>query len=328
MPPYCLAGCSRVDPATKGSRKRTSAPKAKGTPGPSGKSDIGGTITATSRIATGITISGEGTDKVLREVYPTLALGLQNGNPVQRENNENKLCRAFVDTGPCRVRPTCIRTKSQRPRLPPRPCQPRQNQKGCLIVKHKGTVGRRLIFTALIGVPIAPGANYDLVDSVNYKPEKVAYKGKELQVVEKQGVHVIVLEKNYKPESLDEARKSCQLTFPSAPASAPAPPAPAPNPGSQAVLDFWSRPTGADIFVDGGYVGKTPYSLVVTPGQHTISLRKKDCGTWQRTMLVEAGNQQSGRKPGTRIAYAAVRARLGEVDIGIGSQPVVLQNSA
>ena len=68
--------------------------------------------------------------------------------------------------------------------------------KGCLIVKHKGTVGRRLIYTALIGVPIAPGANYDLVDSVDYKPERVAYKGKELQAVEKQGVHVIVLEKN------------------------------------------------------------------------------------------------------------------------------------
>ena len=82
--------------------------------------------------------------------------------------------------------------------------------KGCLIVKHKGTVGRRLIFTALILVPIAPGANYDLVDSVGYKPEKVAYKGKELQAVEKQGVHVIVLEKNYKPESLDAARKSCR----------------------------------------------------------------------------------------------------------------------
>jgi hypothetical protein len=141
-------------------------------------------------------------------------------------------------------------------------------------------------------VPIAPGANYDLVDSVDYKPEKIAYKGKELQAVEKQGVHVIVLEKNYKPESLDAARKSCQLAFP----SAPTPPAPAPkdHPGSQAVLDFWSSPTGADIFVDGGYVGKTPYSLAVTPGQHTISLRKKDFGTWQRKMLVEAGKRKVG----------------------------------
>ncbi len=86
--------------------------------------------------------------------------------------------------------------------------------KGCLIVKHKGTVGRRLIFTALIGVPIAPGAKYDLVDSVGYKAEKVAYKGKELQALQKQGVHVIVLEKKAGPEDVEAARKSCQEKSP------------------------------------------------------------------------------------------------------------------
>src|SRR2546426_1507748 len=80
---------------------------------------------------------------------------------------------------------------------------------GCLVVKHKGTVGRRLLFTALIGVPIAPGAKYDLVDSVNYKPEKVAFKGKELQALQKQGVRVVILEKNYTQDNLESARKSC-----------------------------------------------------------------------------------------------------------------------
>lgn len=80
----------------------------------------------------------------------------------------------------------------------------------CLIVKHKGTVGRRLLWTALIGVPIAPGAKYDLVDAVSYKAEKVAYKGKELQDLQKQGLRVIVLEKKYTQEGLDSARKSCQ----------------------------------------------------------------------------------------------------------------------
>ncbi len=48
------------------------------------------------------------------------------------------------------------------------------------------------------------------MDSVNYKAEKVAYKGKELQALQKQGVRVIVLEKNYTQESLDSARKSCR----------------------------------------------------------------------------------------------------------------------
>lgn len=75
----------------------------------------------------------------------------------------------------------------------------------CLIVKHKGTVGRRIIWFALIGVPIAPGANYDYVDAVSYRPEKMSYKGKELQ---KLGVRVIVLEKPT-GESILAARQSC-----------------------------------------------------------------------------------------------------------------------
>jgi hypothetical protein len=79
----------------------------------------------------------------------------------------------------------------------------------CLIVKHKGTVGRRLIFTALIGVPIAPGAKYDLVDTVNYNAPKVAFTGKELQKAQASGVHVIVLEKKYTQGDAEAARRSC-----------------------------------------------------------------------------------------------------------------------
>lgn len=81
---------------------------------------------------------------------------------------------------------------------------------GCIIVKHKGTVGRRLMFTALMGVPIAPGSKYDLVDSMGYHVEKPALKGKELEKLQAQGVRVIVLEKKYTQENLDSARKACR----------------------------------------------------------------------------------------------------------------------
>ena len=110
-------------------------------------------------------------------------------------------------------------------------------------------------------------------------------------------------------------RKSLELAFP--PASTSTPPAPAPKTSArapkksepaakdqdsegEAVLDFWSSPAGADIFVDGGYVGQTPYSLSVAPGQHTISLRKKDVGTWQRTVQVEAGKRKVGASLGQK----------------------------
>ncbi|HXN53136.1 MAG TPA: hypothetical protein VN943_14485 [Candidatus Acidoferrum sp.] len=88
--------------------------------------------------------------------------------------------------------------------------EPIGNTKPCLVVKHKGTVGRRLLWTALIGIPIAPGAKYDHVDAINFQKAKPSYKGKELQEFQAQGVRVMILEKNYKQENLDSARKACR----------------------------------------------------------------------------------------------------------------------
>jgi hypothetical protein len=80
---------------------------------------------------------------------------------------------------------------------------------GCIIVKHKGTVGRRLIFTALILVPIAPGAKYELVDSMGFRGARLTYTGKELQAVEETGVHVVVLQNKYQTSELASARQAC-----------------------------------------------------------------------------------------------------------------------
>ncbi len=88
--------------------------------------------------------------------------------------------------------------------------EPAANTKPCLIVKHKGTVGRRLLWTALIAVPMAPGAKYDHVDAINFQKAKPTYKGKELQEFQAEGVRVIILEKNYKQENLDSVRKTCR----------------------------------------------------------------------------------------------------------------------
>jgi hypothetical protein len=108
----------------------------------------------------------------------------------------------------------CIAAESQEAKQAA--SEPVGSAKSCLIVKHKGTVGRRLLWTALIGVPIAPGAKYDHVDAINFQNAKPAYKGKDLQGFQAQGVRVMILEKNYTQENLDSARKSCRE--PSAPA--------------------------------------------------------------------------------------------------------------
>lgn len=80
---------------------------------------------------------------------------------------------------------------------------------------------------------------------------------------------------------------------PAVPSLEPARSEPAPQqPVQDATLEFWSSPIGADIFLDGAYVGKTPYSLTVPPGEHTITMRKKDFGTWQRKTQIAAGKHR------------------------------------
>ena len=57
-------------------------------------------------------------------------------------------------------------------------------------------------------------------------------------------------------------------------------------------LDIWSNPPGADIFLDGGYVGTTPTTLSVHVGEHTVSLRKKNFAIWQRRISVTPGKRK------------------------------------
>jgi PEGA domain len=59
---------------------------------------------------------------------------------------------------------------------------------------------------------------------------------------------------------------------------------------SQASLVIDSNPAGADISVDGGFVGDTPSTVTVAPGTHEISVSKKGFATWDRKLNVTGGN--------------------------------------
>ena len=80
-------------------------------------------------------------------------------------------------------------------------------------------------------------------------------------------------------------------------AAAPVPPAPAviapvaviasPAAAPQmASLTVESSVSGADIEVDGSFVGSTPSTVSVAPGQHTITVKKNGYTDWSRTMNV------------------------------------------
>lgn len=63
------------------------------------------------------------------------------------------------------------------------------------------------------------------------------------------------------------------------------------SPGSMsAKLQLESNPSGADIEVDGGFVGNTPSDVQVAEGDHTVTVKKTGFKDWERTMKVSGGS--------------------------------------
>jgi hypothetical protein len=54
-------------------------------------------------------------------------------------------------------------------------------------------------------------------------------------------------------------------------------------------VDVKSSPDGADITVDDKYMGSTPSTLKLAPGDHKIKLEKSGFKAWERTLAVGAG---------------------------------------
>jgi len=67
-----------------------------------------------------------------------------------------------------------------------------------------------------------------------------------------------------------------------------------------------SNPQGAEILVDGEYVGNTTSTLRLAAGEHTIAIRKAGFDTWQRTMTASAGGNVSIDAP-LKAAVKALR---------------------
>jgi PEGA domain len=55
-------------------------------------------------------------------------------------------------------------------------------------------------------------------------------------------------------------------------------------------LQLVSDPPGADIEVDGNFVGNTPSDVQVTEGEHTVSLKKTRFKDWERKLKVSSGS--------------------------------------
>jgi hypothetical protein len=77
---------------------------------------------------------------------------------------------------------------------------------------------------------------------------------------------------------------------PPAPNEVSAQGAAASSPGVNGKLQVESNPRGADIEVDGSFVGNTPSDIQVPEGEHTISVKKTGFKDWERKLKVSGGS--------------------------------------
>ena len=54
-----------------------------------------------------------------------------------------------------------------------------------------------------------------------------------------------------------------------------------------------STPPGCDINVDGKFMGSTPSTIQLAPGEHQVSIERDNLTPWQRTMTVTAGGNST-----------------------------------
>jgi hypothetical protein len=141
------------------------------------------------------------------------------------------------------------------------------NKSGVLLQAHKDNY--RAVLTALRGATGAPIA--------------VAEEDRKFVPV---GVEVVTA------ETTEETPSQPEEAPPAAPAPAAAAPAPAaPVAPETTSVVLKSNPSGAEVTVDGRYMGSTPSTLKLPAGDHIISILKPGFETWQRTISVVPGGE-------------------------------------
>ena len=74
--------------------------------------------------------------------------------------------------------------------------------------------------------------------------------------------------------------------------SKPEPPN-APEKSNKVSVQVSSEPSGAEIYLDGSFVGSTPSKLNITSGEHTIKIIRAGFKDWERKVAIEADSSPS-----------------------------------
>jgi len=79
-------------------------------------------------------------------------------------------------------------------------------------------------------------------------------------------------------------------------------------------LDITSKPDGAEISIDGNFVGNTPSNVIVTCAQHSISIRQAGYHMWERTISTSGGKVNLAATLATTDATATAHPAIYDSD--------------
>lgn len=89
-------------------------------------------------------------------------------------------------------------------------------------------------------------------------------------------------------QSVQSAADPPSTATQSQPAASPQAPSGVPATGT---IEVHSTPEGAEVYLDGAFVGNAPATLKLAPGQHTIRVTQSGYKDWSREIAVQSGSE-------------------------------------
>ena len=174
----------------------------------------------------------------------------------------------------------------------------------CVILKRMGPADQITSHLYSFGIR---GKQFQYVEGK--LPEGFPFHGRltdhDVRNLQGRGTEVVVLNPSFTSEDLKQARADCRGETGVTPnqSEAKGPPSQEPagssSPPAAALaspaaitckLSVASVPPGADIEVDGSFVGNTPSEVQVADGEHTVSVKKTGFKDWSRKLKVSGGS--------------------------------------
>jgi len=153
------------------------------------------------------------------------------------------------------------------------------DQASCIILKRMGPADQVTSHLYSFGIR---GKQFQYIEGKF--PAGFPFHGRltdhDLRDLQGRGAETLILEPGYTADALKEARAECKKMTDKTPNQTP----------TEVTLETASTPPGADIEVDGSFVGSTPSSVSVSAGEHTVKLIKSGYSPWERKIKITAGN--------------------------------------